>query len=568
MKILLSRKTFFRLLVCLTIATGPILAQDDPVYRRDVLPELQRPTLLSIEVARPRPGYVMDLARLDQRSYVLIQGESEAADSILVLGPTGEQQSTFEIGREFASGLAADPEGIWIVSRSSRSFLRLLSRNGRVIRTIRAGQSAPGRIYGLVVINGRFFYSRVEEGRSTVFEFLPRGGFSRAIGSLPGKIRVLGFVNGAIVAVREYAGTYSADWLDFIDPDSGAIQTMRFFSATVRGLAVENGQAFALRLLEDTIRVFPFAVDVPAKRVVGEPAARRVSVRYGFRNQNSNPYDLYAWLPVPANERFQMIRSVRINPEPMAHATDRFGNQWARFEWRDAPITSVHIEFEVLSYSVAYTIPETALTPHLFAGLESFTQPTYSFDFDHRIVAGEIARLRRENELQQQIVTLHDYVNNRLRVVGASGPESKASEFLGQGIGRCYAHTLAFAALGRGLGIPSRAIGGLRIDRGQMRQGEVGEHTWNQIYVPGPGWVDVDTQLDDDPAGDHRRSYIGYRNNSRWVTFVGDYDQRDDQTIFTERSWYRAYRWRSTTGQRARVIAEGPDINSSDLQQW
>ena len=174
----------------------------------------------------------------------------------------------------------------------------------------------------------------------------------------------------------------------------------------------------------------------------------------------------------------------------------------------------------------------------------------------------------RENELGQQIVTLHDHVNNRLRVVGGSGPESKASEFLSQGVGRCYAHTLAFAALGRGIGIPGRAIGGLRIDRGQMRQGEVGEHTWNQIYVPGPGWVDVDTQLDDDPEGDHRRSYIGYRNNSRWVTFVGEYDQRDDRTVFTERSWYRTYRWRSTTGPRARVRAEGPEITSSDLRHW
>ncbi|MCB1326227.1 MAG: transglutaminase family protein [Spirochaetales bacterium] len=544
------------------------MAEHDSVFRRDVLPGLERPALLSIEVTRPRPGYIMDMARLDGRSYILIQGESGAADAILVVGPTGEPESRFEIGREFASGLAATPEGLWVLSRNSRSFLRLLSRSGQVLRTIRATGNAPGRLYGLVAADNRFFFSRIQDDRSTVFELFPQSGASREISSLPGKIRVLGFADGEVLAVREHDGVYSADWLDFIDPETGAVRTMRFFSATVRGLAVENDQTFALRLLEDSIRIFPFYIDVPEKRVVGEPAARRVSVVYRFRNENSNPYELYTWLPVPANERFQVVRNVQIHPEPTEYANDRFGNRWARFDWQNDPVAQVRIDFEVLSYSVAYTIPEVRLTPDLFRGLESFTRPTYSFDFEHQTVAAEIARLRRENELGQQIVTLHDHVNNRLRVVGGSGPESKASEFLSQGVGRCYAHTLAFAALGRGIGIPGRAIGGLRIDRGQMRQGEVGEHTWNQIYVPGPGWVDVDTQLDDDPEGDHRRSYIGYRNNSRWVTFVGEYDQRDDRTVFTERSWYRTYRWRSTTGPRARVRAEGPEITSSDLRHW
>lgn len=47
----------------------------------------------------------------------------------------------------------------------------------------------------------------------------------------------------------------------------------------------------------------------------------------------------------------------------------------------------------------------------------------------------------------QQIMSIRNHVNNALAVLGPSGNETKASEYLIKEEGRCYAHAVCFAAL-------------------------------------------------------------------------------------------------------------------------
>jgi transglutaminase-like putative cysteine protease len=58
------------------------------------------------------------------------------------------------------------------------------------------------------------------------------------------------------------------------------------------------------------------------------------------------------------------------------------------------------------------------------------------------------------------------------------------------GWGDCGAQSLYFTALCRALGIPSRTTGGF-----QLLRDEFGSHFWAEFYVPGYGWVPVDTSV-------------------------------------------------------------------------
>ena len=51
------------------------------------------------------------------------------------------------------------------------------------------------------------------------------------------------------------------------------------------------------------------------------------------------------------------------------------------------------------------------------------------------------------------------------------------------------------------------------------------------------------------------------------ISFEGDYDRRDLKTVFAQRGWYRAYRWRSLDrASRAKVRLLPADITSETLR--
>lgn len=61
------------------------------------------------------------------------------------------------------------------------------------------------------------------------------------------------------------------------------------------------------------------------------------------------------------------------------------------------------------------------------------------------------------------------------------------------GYGDCGAQSMYFAALCRAVGIPARAPGGMQLFP-NPRTG-CGDHFWAQIYLPGYGWMPVDTSV-------------------------------------------------------------------------
>jgi len=171
------------------------------------------------------------------------------------------------------------------------------------------------------------------------------------------------------------------------------------------------------------------------------------------------------------------------------------------------------------------------------------TAETHSFDYSHPVVETRISQLPKKKSLAT-LFEVRNKVNDNLQIVGPSGPESSAGSFLTKRQGRCYAHTLAFGALARGMGFPTRAIGGL-YDAGSDLKEDEGSHTWNQVYFPEVGWVDIDSTLDDKADGKHTFHDFARRRNRYFITFEGSYDLIDYTNVFTQRGWHRTYRWSS-----------------------
>ena len=191
--------------------------------------------------------------------------------------------------------------------------------------------------------------------------------------------------------------------------------------------------------------------------------------------------------------------------------------------------TEAAVSFHVLTADVAFTINKQRSYGEMnFPGhiISAYTKETHSFNFSDPLVEKAVSAIKKKDNYIEQLIEIRDYVNNSLDITWPTGSETKASDFLCQGVGRCYAHTIVFAALARSMHIPARAIGGLPVNKEQTTSGE---HTRNQVYFPGTGWVDIDVQLDDGEGDTHSFNYFGFRSSTRYICFAGYYDEIEQE---------------------------------------
>lgn len=111
-------------------------------------------------------------------------------------------------------------------------------------------------------------------------------------------------------------------------------------------------------------------------------------------------------------------------------------------------------------------------------------------------------------------------------------------------------------------GIPTRAIGGINIFTSHGGSDTEPSHTWNQVFVPNIGWVDIDAVADDDDkAGEHRYKYVGVRRNVYFITFEGAYDRRNYVDQFIQRSWFSDQWYKSKDPKNpARLVGQAPTV--------
>jgi len=531
------------------------------------LRELFGGDLGSVQIAPVANGLVTSLAIRGESAYVLAQRSRPASDVILKVNrKTGKTEAVWPVAGSGAAAICSDGDSLWVLSRSRSRFLRKLSAAGKLRRTIRLRSDVRGTLYGLAVAGDAFFFSLSAGGKSAVYKYLPLFSKMERLFSVDERVYSLVVRDKKLYAYQRRFDTYAEHWLHVFDLGTRKLKKLRFLNVTARGLATDGRTMYVLGRRGNAGVISPFAVLEKEKTIVGQPVARRVSLSFPFTSANRNPYTLHLWIPYPMNRAFQNVANVVIVPKPREITTDKFGNRWAHIHWNTVTgDRKATVSFELVTACVAYTLDKAyVLEPADIPAkiLASFTSETYCFDYSHPAVKKAVPRVRASAALVSNVLAVRDYVNDALDVKGPSGRSEKASIYLSRGEGRCYGHTVAFAALARRSGIPATAVGGINV-AGETQEDKaprpLSGHTWNRVYVPGAGWVDVDSQRDDGKNGRHGYRYVGFRSNEYFITFVGDYDRRNYKDIFAERSWFQCARWFC---DRARMA----DVRRGDVQ--
>lgn len=551
--------------------------------------------VLAAAAAAPRPALAFDPFAGPRRALVTAAGGSGVAmdfafagDTVALLDQDWEREDVLHVldratgrglrevalGKGSAAAVAADGAGLWVLRRGRSEFLRRFDAEGAVTARVTPDELPPGKLYGLAVDAKAFYFSAVDGERSHLYRLGRTEAKARELAAFDGRVLALTMVGDRLYAALEHPEPLGDDWLLALRADGSVEWRLRSSGRTVMGLDTDGQSPFAMFQRGSEAEIVRLVPDPERRLVLGAARPRHVRFTHRFENANDHPWELRQFLALPADGEFQRVRHLVVRPTPRMVWTDRDGNHWSEVQVRGDGGTEVSMEFDIATVSAFVTVGPDAAPP-----IESFPKEalaaglgeTAAFDVSSAAVQRTMALVPRASSLAGLLLGVQDTVDDALQIVGPSGPESRASDFLSQGVGRCYGHTLAFAAVARGLGLPVRAAGGieLRTAADGSPGGEAGVHTWNQAYVPGNGWVDIDTQADDSPDGHHSRRGFAQHVDSYAVTFVGAYGKQDLPTQFAQRSWTEHYDWKSADPSRPAALSyTGISVVVEDLPAW
>ncbi|MBL8992300.1 MAG: transglutaminase family protein, partial [Spirochaetia bacterium] len=500
----------------------------------------------------------MDLAALSGKYFVLIQSAKEGVDDKIVVIDqiSGAVKDTLKIGQSGVCAITAEGGTLWVLSRSGGKFLRNFSASGELLKTYPIKKLPPGKIYGLALTETKLYLSGLGKENAALFE-MDRTTFEwREILSLDGWISALAVKDKKLWgAFEDRSGKPTVKKIFSLDPVAPAqIKIRNSLPSTFMGLDADASGFYGLVQTGTGCRIEPFVFWTNPDLILSGPKTREVTYGETYSESTGNAYRLQYVTAVPTDKVFQKISKLKWNVEPKEIAVDRFGNAWAKFDFdnRRGPV-EITASFQITTWNVKYLVDpamnfDASQVP---AGLlQEHTKATYCFDYSDPDLSAAVKAIPSSKTWWEKILAARDLANDALVVKGPTGPQSQASYFFKNGVGRCYAHTLLFGAAARASGLPIRAIGGVNIaqdeDKDFPADEDLSVHTWNQVFIPGMGWVDFDSQLDDNPAGrPHAVNRAAYHTGDYWITFNGDYDKYNGKDVFTQRAWISSMHWSS-----------------------
>jgi len=142
------------------------------------------------------------------------------------------------------------------------------------------------------------------------------------------------------------------------------------------------------------------------------------------------------------------------------------------------------------------------------AAVDEFTAPSGYVDSDNpAIVAIANSIVKDGMNDAAKVKAVHDYVAKHIAYdyagyLSGKNEVNKASDILVKGEGMCRDYSVAFAAIARAAGVPTKVVYGTVTS---AKGWEPQKHAWNEVLVNGT-WVPVDTTFD-----------AGYIKNGKFV---------------------------------------------------
>lgn len=517
----------------------------------------------------PVNGEIGGMAVQGDHVYVLVKNFNLIIDAVFkIRKKNGRIEAIWGLGRHNAEAITSNGARLLIASRSKNYFLRSLSFAGRNGPDITMRSLPEGAISGLASSGDTVYLSTVTGEGSAIYRMSTAGGKPERIGTFSGTVRGLAICGGTLAVLVEEFDRYTDGWIMLLDP-AGRVKERLACPGGVP--AAITGEGSLLHFLENRkpgSLVYPAVVMSGKRMVLADPRVQRVTITFPVAGMNRHAYHADLWIPYPIHRPFQNVRRVSIEPHTKEVVTDRYGNRWARLNWTGARGRVVaRLTFDIITAASAVTVDrdyrfrEGDVPPEVHAVTKD---ETHACDISSYIIRSHATRIEEGGTYLDRILAVRNYVNEAVRFSAYVDRWGRASEYLFRGRGDAYGMALGFAALSRYLGMPSRVAGALRLHGGRAGDDSHSSDVWNQVYLPGQGWIDVGIGRGN---GGPRERFAG-RPNRYFVTFEGDFDKRDYAGVFAETEWSGVCRWRSADANRRAEVTFGPvSLEVRDLRE-
>lgn len=219
----------------------------------------------------------------------------------------------------------------------------------------------------------------------------------------------------------------------------------------------------------------------------------------------------------------RLTSPTRYSPDPLFEE-DRWGQRIAHFHFESIESGSsveVSLVSAVETSAIRFFIFPDLVGTKIPADIKGrYLEDDIKFDLEHpyiqkivREAAGEEKNLYwRARKLYQYLIENMEYQ--------LSGGWNTAPTVLERRNGSCSEYSFSYIALCRAAGIPARYVGALVV-RGDDASYDDVFHRWNEIYLPGYGWVPVDANAGDRELPADQGAAFGGISNRFLVTTEG-----------------------------------------------
>ena len=341
-----------------------------------------------------------------------------------------------------------------------------------------------------------------------------------------------------------------ADKLYRVDPETGDVTVV--LNATgpyAWGLAWDGKNLWNADFQQDMI--YQLALDDPEFLSRHDPKAKEFELTQEFRNYGPGvvrELDIYITIPGDLNSQ-EIIGDISFDPEPAGILEDRWGQPVAHFHYENlvgGQFVSPTMTVKARLYSNEYHIfPERVGSldeiPREIA--EMYLADGEKYQLDHPAIRKAVDEAIGDEKRPYWMARgISRHIVDRV-TYKAEGGWDRAATVLERGTGSCSESAFVFIAMCRAAGLPARYAGA--ISSGGEDAGFDDEfHRWNELYLPGYGWIPWDVS-----GG---RIVIGQLANRYLITTIGG-----GESEYMDYRYNFNTRWTSMSSGKCRIYSDG-----------
>ncbi|HVP07648.1 MAG TPA: transglutaminase domain-containing protein [Candidatus Acidoferrum sp.] len=234
---------------------------------------------------------------------------------------------------------------------------------------------------------------------------------------------------------------------------------------------------------------------------------------------------VYVAIPHDLNNQ-KLLAEPTFEPKPAEILTDKWGQQVARFEFKNIPVSSqssVTMRVPAELYKVRYFVyPEkVGKLEDIPADIRSkYLVDDIKFSYNSPIIQKAVKEAVGDEKNPYWIARkVYNYCIEHLEYQ-LSGGWNTAPTVLERGNGSCSEYTFVYIAMCRAAGLPARYVGSV-VHRGDDACWDDVYHRWVEVYLPKYGWIPVDPSGGDGPIPQGRAAYFGQLDNRFVITTIG-----------------------------------------------